>query len=206
MNREAHLKQSRQVYLRIQLPNKIPNDSNMATEAVPNEIPNDCDMATELVPNEIQYVPGTYWIAYRMASWETVEITTKRWSPRSHSDGYHCERTSHGDREDYREPYRTKPLTKTLTEWHTKGSILSPNGIPKWIPILLIGSLPNDYREANGYSTEAAYQDGHREVKQERTKAIIQMTFTETLLNAEARDGEICKCNVQSSFPRAEAL
>ena len=69
------------------------------------------------------------------------------------------------------------------------------------MPILLTGGLPNDYREANGYSTEAAYRDGHREVKQERTKAIIQMTFTEkrsteTLLNAESRDGEICKCNI----------
>jgi len=37
------------------------------------------------------------------------------------------------------------------------------------------------------------------------------MTFTEkrspeALLNAESRDGEIYKCNVQSSFPRAEAL
>ena len=74
------------------------------------------------------------------------------------------------------------------------------------MPILLTGGLPNDYREANGYSTETAYRDGHREVEQERTKAIIQMTFTETLLNAESRDGEISKCNVQSSFPRAEAL
>jgi hypothetical protein len=72
-------------------------------------------------------------------------------------------------------------------------------------------SLPNDYREANAYSTEAAYRDGHRELEKERTKAIIQMTFTdkrspETLLNTETRDGEIYKCNVQSSFPRAEAL
>jgi len=57
-----------------------------------------------------------------MASQETVKITTKRWSPRFHTDGYHCRRTSHGDREDYRKPYRTKPTTKTLTEWRTKGS------------------------------------------------------------------------------------
>jgi hypothetical protein len=79
------------------------------------------------------------------------------------------------------------------------------------MPILLTGSLPNDYREANGYSTEAAYRDGHREVEEERTNAIIGMTFTkkrstETLRNAESRDGEICKCNVQSSFRRGEAL
>jgi len=69
--------------------------------------------------------------------------------------------------------------------------------------------LPNDNREANGYSTEAAYRDGHREVDQERTEGIIRMTFrekqaTETLPNAESRDAEICICNVQSGFPRAE--
>jgi hypothetical protein len=53
----------------------MPNEYNMATEAVPNEIPNDRDMATELVQNEIQY---DYRIVYRMASQETVETTTKR--------------------------------------------------------------------------------------------------------------------------------
>jgi len=79
------------------------------------------------------------------------------------------------------------------------------------MPNHLTRGLPNDYREANGYSTEAAYRDGHREVNRERTEAIIRMTFTEmrsteTLLNAESRDGEISKCNVQSSIPRAEAL
>jgi hypothetical protein len=57
------------------VPNKIPNDCNMATQAVPNKIANDCDMATELVPNEIEH---EYPIVYRMASPETVEITTKR--------------------------------------------------------------------------------------------------------------------------------
>ena len=46
----------------------------------------------------------------------------KKWSPRSHSDVYHCRRTSHGGPEDYQEPYRTKPLTETLTEWRTEGS------------------------------------------------------------------------------------
>jgi hypothetical protein len=28
------------------------------------------------------------------------------------------------------------------------------------MPILFTGGLPNDYQEANGYSTEAAYRDG----------------------------------------------
>jgi len=78
------------------------------------------------------------------------------------------------------------------------------------MPNHLTRGLPNDYREANEYSTEAAYRDGHRDFHQERTEAIIRMTFTEkrhteTLLNAESRDAEICKCNVQSSFLRAEA-
>jgi hypothetical protein len=49
--------------------------ANMAAETVPNEIPNDCNMATELVPNKIEH---EYRIVYRMASPETVEITTKR--------------------------------------------------------------------------------------------------------------------------------
>jgi len=73
-------------------------------------------------PNEIEYDHRAYRITYRMASWETAEKTTKRWSPRPHSDGYHCQRTSNGDREDYREPYRTKLHTKMLTEWCTEGS------------------------------------------------------------------------------------
>jgi hypothetical protein len=50
----------------------------MATEAVPNEIPNDCDMATELVPKEIENDHRAYRILYRMASQDTVEITSKR--------------------------------------------------------------------------------------------------------------------------------
>jgi hypothetical protein len=50
----------------------------MNTEAVPNEIPNDCDMATELVPKEIDNDHRVYRIVYRMASPETVEITTQR--------------------------------------------------------------------------------------------------------------------------------
>jgi hypothetical protein len=37
----------------------MPNEYNMATEAVPNEIPNDRDMATELVPKEIENVPNS---------------------------------------------------------------------------------------------------------------------------------------------------
>jgi len=47
------------------------------------------------------------------------------------------------------------------------------------MPNYISRGLPNDYQEANGYSTEAAYRDGHREVHQERTEAIIRMTFTE---------------------------
>jgi hypothetical protein len=73
------------------------------------------------------------------------------------------------------------------------------------MPNHLTRGLPNDYRETNGYSTEAAYRDGHREVDQERTEAIIRMTFrekraTETLPNAESRDAEICIYNIQAAF------
>jgi hypothetical protein len=65
------------------------------------------------------------------------------------------------------------------------------------MPILYIRGLPN------------GYLDGRREVNQELTNAIIWNTCTkkqstETLLNAESWDAEMCKCNVHSSFPRAE--
>jgi len=78
------------------------------------------------------------------------------------------------------------------------------------MPTLHTRSLPNDYRDVNRDSTEPANRDGHREFHQERTEAMIRMTFTKmrstgTLLNAQLRDGEICKCNVQSGFPREEA-
>jgi len=69
------------------VPNEIPNDCNMAIKAVPDEITNDCDVTTELAANEIKYDHRTYRIAYRMASRETVKITTNRLSPRSHSGG-----------------------------------------------------------------------------------------------------------------------
>jgi hypothetical protein len=88
---------------------------------------------------------------------------------------------------------------------------LLPNGILNW--------MPNDHTQrptewlprSKQNSTEAAYRDGLRDFDQECTNAIIKMTFIEkwsieTLLNAESRDGEICKCNAQSGFPRADAL
>jgi len=96
--------------------------ANMSTNALLSERPNDCDMATELVPKEIENDLWAYVIVYQMESHETVEMTSKWWSLKSHSDGYHCQRTSHGDQEDYREPYCTKPQTKTLTEWYTEQS------------------------------------------------------------------------------------
>jgi hypothetical protein len=56
----------------------MPNECNMANEAVPNEKPNDWDMATEMILNEIENDHRAYRIVYRMASQETVETTTKR--------------------------------------------------------------------------------------------------------------------------------
>jgi hypothetical protein len=49
-------------------------DDEQRAEAVPNETPNDCDMATELIPKEMENDNH----AYRTASQEIVEITTKR--------------------------------------------------------------------------------------------------------------------------------
>jgi hypothetical protein len=54
------------------------DDDEQRAEAVPNEIPNNYHMATELVPKEIENDHRAYRIGYRMASQETVEITTKR--------------------------------------------------------------------------------------------------------------------------------
>jgi len=121
-------------------------------------MPNECDMATEAVPKEIENHHRAYRIVHRMASKETVETTTERWWPRSHSDRYHCQRTSHGDRmrglpgalpyqptdrDAYRMAYRTIKYYRR-TEYRTECGMI----------------LPNDFREANGYSTEAAYRDG----------------------------------------------
>jgi len=124
------------------------------------------NMATELVLKEMEHDHRAYRMVYRMASQETVEITTKKWSSRSHSVGYHCRRTSHGD--------RTRGLPGAQADKATDGDAyrmayqmikkLSPNGIPNGMPNHLTRGLRNDYREANGYSTEAAYLDSHREV------------------------------------------
>jgi len=62
------------------------------------------------------------------------------------------------------------------------------------MPNHLTRGLPNDYRETKGYSTEAAYRDGHRGVDQERTEAIIRMTSNETLPDAESSDAGIRIC------------
>lgn len=63
------------------------------------------------------------------------------------------------------------------------------------MPNPLTRGLPDDYRDTNRYCTAAAYRNGHREVDQECTGAIIQMTFTEqrsteTPSDAESRDEE----------------
>jgi len=97
------------------------------------------------------------------------------------------------EREDYRKPNRTKPMLEMFTEWHTEGSRKHwPNGIPNGIPNHLTGGLPNDYREANGYSTKSAYRDGRREVDQEvyhevdRQSLPSRARFTETPAQLES--------------------
>jgi hypothetical protein len=67
-----------------------------------------------------------------------------------------------------------------------------PNGIPNGIPNHLTGGLPNDYQEANGYSTEAAYRYGRREIDQEVYHEVDQQSlpsrprFTEILALLES--------------------
>ena len=56
-----------------------------------------------------------------MASWVTVDIDTMRWSPISQSHGNHCQRPSHGNWEESREAYSTKPLIKIHYKWRSKG-------------------------------------------------------------------------------------
>jgi len=98
------------------------NKYEMATSAVPDGILNDCDMATESVPKEIENKHRAHRIVYQMASQEAVETTTNRWWPGSHSDSYHCRRSSHGDQHNDREPDRNKPLTESLAERRTEGA------------------------------------------------------------------------------------
>jgi len=95
--------------------------------------------------------------------------------------------------EDYRERYSTKSLTETLTEWRTKES----------------KSIAERHTELNA---KPHYQRSTKWLP--RNKRIFyrsclpkwpQKRSSETLLNTESRDGEICKCTVQSGFPRAEA-
>jgi hypothetical protein len=104
------------------VPNWITNHCNMPTNAGPNGIPNDCNMATEFDPKEIGKNDQASRIAYQLAPRETVKITTKRSLPVYHRDAYHCQRTSHKGRMDFREAYYKNPLTETLKEWITKES------------------------------------------------------------------------------------
>jgi len=52
----------------------MPNECNMATEAVPNAIPNDRGMATESVPKEIEKDHQAYRIVYRIVYCIASEI------------------------------------------------------------------------------------------------------------------------------------
>jgi len=73
-----------------------------------------------------------------------------------------------------------QPNYEDLQSTQLKRSSMSPianmtteafwNGIPNGFPNHHTGGLPNDYQEANGYSTEAACRDGRREVDQDSLK------------------------------------
>lgn len=86
----------------------------------------------------------------------------------------------------------------------------SPNVIQSWMPTPRTRGLQNNYREANWSSSNVTYRDGHREVNQERTEAMIRMTLTGklstmSLLNAELRDGEICNAMYKAASQEPEA-
>jgi len=188
----------------------MPNECKMATEADPNKKLTNGDILTETIPKESEHDNCAHRMAYSMASQETVRTNTRRWWPSSYSDRYRCRRTSHGGPEDNQGPFRTKPLTETLTGYRVNRIQNSLNSIPNWMANRITRGVTNDCRETNENSTEAAYQDGNREVDPERTEAITQMTITkkrstETLLNPTSWNGEIGQCNVQSRFPRAAA-
>jgi len=95
------------------------NEWNGPTKQVQNKIPHGCNMVTEFVPKVIKKHRRAYWRAYCMASSEPVNITTKRWSLRFHSNTYRCRRTSHWDQEDYQKPDHPGTLMR-----------FSPNGVP----------------------------------------------------------------------------
>jgi len=69
------------------------------------------------------------------------------------------------DQEDYRKPNWTKATAGDVYRMaYRRIKKPWPNGIPNVMPNHLARGLPNDYQEANRYSTEAAYRDGRREV------------------------------------------
>ena len=186
----------------------------MATQAVPNATPTHCDMATELVPNEIEndhrgygkVYRMVYRIIYWMASQEPVETTTKRWWPRSHSDRFHCRRTSHGDR--MRGLPGALPYQATDQDAYRMANRSIKNYCRTAYRTECRTILPNDYREANRYSTEAAYRDS-----QGKSADNVPKPSSECLLPRSGPPISYWRCRIkrcrnphmQSCFPRAEA-
>jgi len=115
-------------------------------------------------------------MTYQMVSEERVEITTKRPSPRSHSDGYHFQglHMEIGMGDDWNILYEATDLDRYLMANRSLKKI-SLNSTLNWLMDIITRGLPNNYREANQCSTEAIDWDGHRQVDQERTELGLPM-------------------------------
>jgi len=104
--------------------------------------------------------------------------------------------TSHGD--------RTRGLPGAQPDKATAGDVyrmayrrikkLWPNGIPNEMPNHLTGGLPNYYREANRYSTEAAYRVDRQSLPSRprftETPALLESASARRLSSGEKDQGE----------------
>jgi len=180
-----------------------------------SNMPDPCQMnantITESVLNEISYGYLSFGIVYQMASIESVSIYLPRDDPQDH--------TAMGitAKELYLEFERITGTITIPSHWPRRvvNGVLKAQNLPltailTGMPIQLTRDRYNGHQQDNGYSTDNAYRDGHWKANEERTEAIILTTFTEnrftkTPPNADSRDADMCICNVQSSFPGAEA-
>jgi len=76
---------------------------------------------------------------------------------------------------------------------------LWPNGIPKGMPNHLTGGLPNDYREANEYSTEV-----HNSTEP-RWELTIDIYSSRQRSNKFSKNGEIAVSNQSSPTNKSKA-
>lgn len=68
---------------------------NLASKAVPNVRKKDCQIATEWILKEIENAHQAYWLVYVHGITKNSQDNYQEISPRSHSNGYRCQRISH---------------------------------------------------------------------------------------------------------------